>query len=101
MRIISMRRLRAFWERLTDAERPLRSWYTQVSRAQWQHFSDVRRDFPSADQVERLTVFNIRGNNYRLIVRIEFERQRIYIRSVLTHAEYDQEKWKDDDWYHR
>lgn len=96
-----MRRLREFWERHADAERPLRSWYTQVSRAQWRNFADVRRDFSSADQVERLTVFNIRGNHYRLIVRIEFERQQIYIRSVLTHVEYDQEKWKDDDWYHR
>jgi mRNA interferase HigB len=101
MRIISRRRLREFWERHADAEPPLRAWYTQVSRVQWRNFSDVRRDFPSADRVERLAVFHIRGNNYRLIVHIEFERQQIYIRSVLTHAEYDQEKWKDDDCYHR
>ena len=94
-----MRRLRDFWEKHTTAERSLPAWFTQVEQAHWQNFTEVRRDFPSADQVKRLTVFNISGNHYRLIVRIEYERQKVFIRDVLTHAEYDREEWKDDSWY--
>jgi mRNA interferase HigB len=97
--ILTLRRLREFWAVHATAERPLRAWFTRVEEAHWQSFADVRRDFPSADQVKRLTVFNIGGNNFRLITRIEFQKQRVYIRAVLTHAEYDQEKWKDDNWF--
>jgi mRNA interferase HigB len=92
MPIISIRRLREFWEIYPEAERALRTWYTRVGEAQWRNFVDTRRDFPSADQVKRLTIFNISGNNYRLIARIEYQKQRVYIRAVLIHAEYDQEK---------
>ena len=94
-----MRRLRFFWEKHANSERALRAWFTHVEQARWQNFAEVRRDFPAADQVKRLTVFNIGGNHYRLIARIEYEQQKVFIRAVLTHAEYDQEGWKDDDWY--
>lgn len=94
-----MRRLRTFWEIHPQAERPLRAWFTKVEHATWQSFADLRRDFPAADQVKRLTVFTIAGNRYRLITRVEYEYQKVYIRDVLTHAEYDTEQWKDDDWY--
>ncbi|HMN27602.1 MAG TPA: type II toxin-antitoxin system HigB family toxin, partial [Caldilineaceae bacterium] len=60
---------------------------------------ELRRDFPSADQVRRLTVFDIGGNHFRLIARVEYASQRVYVRAVLTHAEYDVEKWKNDDWF--
>jgi hypothetical protein len=62
-------------------------------------FFELRRDFPAADQVGRFTVFNIAGNHYRLIARVEFQRQRICIRAVLTHPEYDTGHWKDDEWF--
>jgi mRNA interferase HigB len=94
-----MRRLREFWEIHPNAESALQSWYKIVEKAEWQTFAEVRKDFPSADQVKRLTVFNIAGNKYRLVVRIEFQQQRIYIRQVMTHAEYDKEKWKNDRWF--
>ena len=94
MHITSMRRLREFWSVHPQAERPLRAWYTHVQRANWAHFAQVRLDFPSADQVKRLTVFHIGGNNYRLVARIEFEKQRVYIRSVMTHNDYDRDKLK-------
>lgn len=81
------------------AERSLRAWFSRVEQAQWQNFAEVRREFPTADQVKRLTVFNISGNNYRLITCIEFDQQKVFIRNVLTHAEYDEGKWKDDNWY--
>ena len=99
MRIISIRRLREFWKIHSMAERSLRAWFSRVEQAQWQNFAEVRREFPTADQVKRLTVFNISGNNYRLITRIEFDQQKVFIRNVLTHAEYDEGKWKDDNWY--
>jgi len=55
----------------------------------------MKRDFPSADLVSKCTVFNIKGNNYRLIVKIEYAKQTIYVKHVLSHAEYDKKKWKD------
>jgi len=65
----------------------------------WQNLLDVQAVYPSAEKVGRLTVFNIKGNNYRLIVRIEYEKQEVYIRHVLTHEEYSKDFWKDDSWY--
>lgn len=99
MHIISLRRLRQFWEKHPDAESSLRAWFEQVRHAKWTNLAHLKRRFPSADQVKRLTVFNISGNKYRLIARVEFKRQRVYIRAVLTHAEYDKDKWKNDPWY--
>lgn len=99
MHIISKRRLLEFWEKHPDAKRPLQAWFAQVKNARWQDFADVHRDFASADKVRRLTVFNVGGNKYRLVVRIEFEKQRVYIRAIMTHAEYSKDKWKNDDWY--
>ncbi|MGI2902303.1 type II toxin-antitoxin system HigB family toxin [Tolypothrix sp. VBCCA 56010] len=55
--------------------------------------------FPSADQVSNLTIFNIGGNNYRLITLVDYNYQKVFIRHVLTHAEYDKEDWKNDPWY--
>ena len=96
-----MRALKTFWDAHASAEMPLRAWYQVASRATWRSLDDVRRTYPSADLVERLTVFNIGGNNFRLITRVEYQRQEIYIRYVLTHAEYDKEDWKRDPWFQR
>jgi mRNA interferase HigB len=60
----------------------------------WQDLADVRKTFATADAVERWTVFNIKGNKYRLITEINYRFRRVYIRRVLTHAEDDREKWK-------
>jgi mRNA interferase HigB len=94
-----MRRLRDFWLQHPTAEPSLRAWHERVRRVAWKNFAEVRSEFPSADLVKRLTVFNISGNHYRLIVRIEYELQCVYIRAVLTHDEYDEEKWKNDAWF--
>jgi len=58
-------------------------------------FAELRATFPSADQVGKLTVFNIGGNTTRLIAAIHYNRQKVYIRAVLTHEEYDEGKWKE------
>ena len=96
MHVISQRMLRLFWAEHPDAERPLRSWYKVVSRAEWDTFADVRSDYPHADQVGKFTVFNIGGNKYRLIAVIHYNRHKVFVRHVLTHAEYDEGKWKED-----
>ncbi|MEZ4594104.1 MAG: type II toxin-antitoxin system HigB family toxin [Chloroflexota bacterium] len=99
MHIITRARLRQFWEIHTDAEDALRLWHQRANRANWQNILEVKAIYPATDLVGRLTVFNIKGHNYRLIVRIEYERQEIYIRHILTHEEYSQEHWKRDDWF--
>jgi mRNA interferase HigB len=96
MHVISYKRIRQFYRDHADAQVPLDNWFRLASQATWQNLIDVQSLFPSAEAVENFTVFNIRGNRYRLIVAIHYERQIIYIKYVLTHAEYDKEKWKND-----
>ena len=88
----------AFWKSHVNAEGALRSWFARTKRAEWQNLVELKQTFPAADQVGRLTVFNIGGNDYRLIARVEYEQQRVYVRDVLTHAEYDKGAWKNDPW---
>ena len=99
MHIISPKTLREFWLSHPQAEAPLRAWATTVNRAKWQSLADVRQDFPHADLVGRLIVFNIGGNKFRLVVRIEFWLQKVFVRHVMTHAAYDKNRWKNDPWY--
>jgi mRNA interferase HigB len=99
MHIITRSRLVQFWEKYSNAKTSLRTWYKLTSLAQWQNFVELRTAFPSADQVGNLTVFNIGGNKYRLIVLVDYNYQKVFIRHVLTHAEYDKEEWKNDSWY--
>lgn len=96
MRIISRKALREFWEVHSDAEQPLEDWYRITRHAFWLNLAQTRHDFPHADPVGDCTVFNIGGNKYRLIAKIRYNKQRVYIINVLTHKEYDKEKWKDD-----
>ncbi len=100
MRIISKARLRQFWEspNCGDSEGPLRAWFTHVSNKSiaWQNWSDVRSSFRNADLVGNRVVFNIGGNKFRLITRILYPSQKVFILRVMTHAVYDQDKWKQD-----
>ncbi|MGH9760111.1 MAG: type II toxin-antitoxin system HigB family toxin [Blastocatellia bacterium] len=96
MKVLSKRALREFWELHADAQAPLMHWYNTTIAASWRSLADVRRSFANADQVGKCVVFNIHGNDYRLITKIKFERQIVYIRFVLTHSEYDQGRWKND-----
>ena len=96
MRVISRKKLRRFWTARPDAETPLQGWYQAVRSAQWKSFAEVRRAFAHADQVGRCTVFNIGGNKYRLIAAIHYNRGIVYVRNVLTHAQYDVGVWKEE-----
>jgi mRNA interferase HigB len=94
MRVISISRLRKFWRRYADSEQPLQTWYQMVSRGQWKNLVELRKTFPTADSVSGLTVFNIKGNAYRLIAKVDYERQTVYIHEPLTHTEYSKGRWK-------
>jgi len=99
VRVISLKRLREFWQRHPDAEMPLRAWYQAVFGAEWMSLQDARATFPHADGVrtdagETLTVFNIGGNKYRLVARIRYDYRLVNVRVVLTHAEYDKNTWR-------
>lgn len=96
MHVISQRNLREFWAKHAPAKNPLQAWLTRSKKATCKSFEDVKADFGSADQVGRLTVFDIGGNRYRLIAHIHFNRGKIYVRHVLTHPEYDKGTWKKD-----
>ncbi|MGQ4649557.1 type II toxin-antitoxin system HigB family toxin [Lyngbya aestuarii] len=98
MHIITRSRLTHFWGKHPDAETSLCLWYKLTSLAKWQNFVELRQVFPSADLVGNLTVFNIGGNKYRLIGLVDYEYQKVFIRHVLTHAEYDKQNWKNDKW---
>lgn len=90
MRIIAVRTLREFWESHADAEQPLKAWYREASETKWSAPADIKARYPSADILpDNRVVFNIKGNTYRLIVKIHYNRAIVYIRFVGTHAEYD------------
>lgn len=88
MHVIAKSALVAFWKKYPDAEGPLQVWHSLMEAEIYEDFNDLRRTFASADYVDRLTVFNIGGNKYRLIASIHYNRRKVYIRHVLTHAEY-------------
>lgn len=100
MRIISKARLRRFWEDPAhpDAEGPLRAWYTHVSSKSvaWQSWSDVKAEFGTASAVGNCVVFNSGGNKYRLVTRVLYPSQKVFILKVMTHKEYDLGNWKDE-----
>lgn len=90
MRIIAVKTLREFWENHADAEQPLKSWYKETTDTRWNTPDDVKRRYPSADILPgNRVVFNIKGNTYRLIVKIHYNTGIVFIRFVGTHAEYD------------
>ena len=94
MRVISKPAILKFAEKHRDALVPLMNWYRITKRADWRSLSEVRTDFAHADIVGRRTVFNIHGNDYRLIARVNYETKRVFILHILTHAEYSKGDWK-------
>jgi mRNA interferase HigB len=90
-RIITERRLREFWEKHRDAEKPLKSWRAVVRSKEYQNPHEVKADFGSADFLKgNVTVFDIGGNKYRLVVSIRYDLQKVFIRHIVTHEVYDQ-----------
>jgi mRNA interferase HigB len=99
MHIMSRKKLLPFSQKHPNAFTPLDTWYRIAKAAKWQHLEQVKQSFPKAEAVGNFTVFNIKGNSYRLIVSIDYEAQIIYVKYVLTHAEYDKDEWKHNPFY--
>lgn len=90
MRIVAVSHLRAFWEKSPDAAQHLKSWVDEVKRAIWSQPSDIKAQYGNASILKnRRAVFNIKGNDYRLIVAVAYQYQAVYVKFIGTHAEYD------------
>lgn len=90
MRIVAKSTLREFWLRYPDAEEPLLAWYREVEKEDWSDPSQVKEKYRHASILkESRAVFNIKGNDYRLVVKINYPYRMVYVRFVGTHAEYD------------
>ena len=94
MHVITRKRLNEFAQRHPAARSALAHWYSLMKRRTFRNFAHLRETFPAADIVGKLTVFNIGGNKARLIAALHFNRNKVYIRAILTHAEYDTGAWK-------
>lgn len=90
MRVIAVTALRAFWQQHPDAEQPLKAWFEEASKASWTQPSDIKAQYRSASILKnRRVVFNIKGNEYRLIVATAYRLQIVYVKFIGTHRQYD------------
>jgi mRNA interferase HigB len=90
MHVVSIKTLREFWTTHADAEQPLKAWFREAEAASWASFDEIKARYRSADVIPgNRVVFNIKGNHYRLIVKIHYNTGRLFIRFVGTHAEYN------------
>jgi mRNA interferase HigB len=94
MNTISFKKIREFVTIHPDSKSSLTAWYNIAKKMQWRNLAEVKQVYPHADLVGNYTIFNIKGNNYRLIAEINYQYQQILIRKILTHEEYDGNKWK-------
>ena len=99
MHVIAKKTIKRFADQHADASKPLQAWLASAERAEWDSIDDVREQFPSADAVKvesgrDAIVFNIKGNAYRLVTAIHFNRGKIYTLRIMTHAEYNKNLWK-------
>ena len=90
MRVIAVSTLPDFWQRYPDAEQPLRAWYEEATNAAWTQPANIKAQYRSASVLKnRRVVFNIKGNDYRLIVAVAYKLQVVCVKFVGTHREYD------------
>lgn len=90
MRIIAIGTLKTFWDKHPQAETPLRAWYVEASRANWPTPTAIKAAYRDASFIgNKRVIFNIKGNGYRLIVAVHYDKRRMFIRFVGTHSDYD------------
>lgn len=90
MRVIAKKILREFWEKHADSKEQLKSWFQETSESKWKDPKEIKKEYPSTSFLaDNRVVFNIKGNKYRLIVRINYDYQMVWIRFIGTHAAYD------------
>lgn len=90
MRVIAKKILREFWQKHSDSEQQLKSWFQETSAVKWKNPREIKLEYPTASFLaDNRVVFNIKGNKYRLIVTIRYDHQMMWIRFIGTHAQYD------------
>lgn len=94
MRVISKRPIRNFWECHPESKSALEEWFHKANQLSATSFSDLRKSFGSADYVNGYTLFDVSGNKYRIATVIHYDKQRLYVRQVMTRAEYDKNDWR-------
>lgn len=94
MRVISKNPLRQFWLRHPESKAILEEWFKRASKFEAMSFSELKQTFGSADYIEGITIFDVGGNRYRLVAVIHYDKQRLYVRHVMTHSEYDRNDWR-------
>jgi len=93
LRVIAKKILRDFWLAHAGCEQQLKSWFQEATNASWKNPNQIKKEYPSASILnDNRIVFNIKGNNYRLVVKINYHYQMVWIRFVGTHSEYDKIK---------
>ena len=99
MRVVALRSLREFWQRHPDAERPLRAWHDEVSKAQWRTPADIKAQYRNASILAgRRVIFNIKGNEYRLVAAFAYNTGVVFVKFISTHAEYDRIDAETVEW---
>ena len=99
MHLISAGNLKQSASKYPDATKSIQAFCKTIKKAKWQNLIEVQQIYRDAEAVENFTVFNIKGNKYRLILDIDYSEQVAYFKYFLTHAEYDQEQWKNDPYF--
>jgi mRNA interferase HigB len=99
MHLISARNLKIAASHYPDLEENVQIICKNIQDANWRYLLDLQQVYPSAEAVGNFTVINVKGNKYRLILSIDYEKQVVYFKYLLTHAEYDKEEWKNDYYY--
>lgn len=90
MRVIAKKKLRDFWEKHEDCKQQLKAWFREAEKSEWKNPNQIKMEYPSASILnDNRIVFNIKGNNYRLIVKLSYEYEMVWIRFIGTHSEYD------------
>jgi mRNA interferase HigB len=92
--VISRQRIAEFIKEHKDSESSLTAWFKAAKKARWEHLADLKENYPIADLVGDLTVFNIKGNVYRLIAYITYQYKQVLVKAIMTHQEYNKGKWK-------
>ena len=94
MRVISKKPFRDFWTIHPESKSVLEEWFRKVSQSTASSFPALRQMSGSVDYVDGFTIFNVGGNRYRIVAVIHYDKQRLYVRRVMTHAEYDRNDWR-------
>jgi mRNA interferase HigB len=90
LRVIAKKVLKEFWQKHSDCEQQLKSWYQESTKSNWKNSNDIKREYPTASFLpDNRVVFNIKGNHYRLIIKLNYEYQILWIRFIGTDAECD------------